>query len=112
MSSRLDRVLDWKVEAQLAHYRLKDLADRRNVSTRQLGRFFRKKFGEPAHVVLKKLELQSAEPLLAQGKLVKEVARKLGLQPARFSRSFKRVYGASPNAFRSSPRAAQATPTA
>ena len=100
MSSRLDRVFDWEGEAQLARYRLKELAERRNVSTRQLGRFFRKKFGESAHVVLKKFQLQSAEPLLAQGKLVKEVARKLGLQPARFSRSFKRVYGASPSSFR------------
>ncbi|RME68178.1 MAG: AraC family transcriptional regulator [Verrucomicrobia bacterium] len=63
-------------------------------------RLYRRFLGETPYRVLQRLQMAwAAEQLLQPGRLVREVADQLELDPFQFSRTFKRVYGVSPTEF-------------
>lgn len=65
-----------------------------------LCRIFARFLGESPYRYLQRLQMQwAAERLHSQGKLIREVAAELQIDPFQFSRTFKRVHGVSPSEF-------------
>jgi AraC-like DNA-binding protein len=70
-----------------------------------LCRLFRRFHGDRPFRYLQRLQMQwAAERLHHSGRLVRQVADELGLDPFQFSRTFKRIHGVSPSAFLSTRR--------
>lgn len=89
------------------HRRLKqadEVARACHVDPAYLSRLFRRFAHESPYRFLQKEKMKSAAlSLVRQGKLVKEVADEFGFpDPYHFTRSFKRVHGVSPDAYRRS----------
>ena len=96
---RLAVVTNWPERAQAAHYRAQDLAQLCGASLRELQRFFVCHTGHGPHQWLNELRQTEGLALLAAGHLVKQSAHTLHyLDPAHFSRDFKRFYGLPPTA--------------
>ena len=78
---------------------IEEIADRVNISRRQLDRVFRQELGQPPQVFYRTLRLEFARHLLAQGKYsVTDVAMECGFaDAAHFSRLFKEVFGHPPS---------------
>ncbi|MBI5689840.1 MAG: helix-turn-helix transcriptional regulator [Verrucomicrobia bacterium] len=71
-----------------------------HVDVSYLCRLFRRFHGERPFRYLQRLQMQwAAERLHASGRLVRQVADELGVDPFQFSRTFKRIHGVSPSAF-------------
>lgn len=100
MRSRLDQVKDRAALAKASNYCALKLALECRVSTRQLERYFRIKYGEPPHQWLWELRLRRAVELIRDQTLMKEVAVELGYKhPTRFARDFKKHFGVSLSRF-------------
>jgi AraC-like DNA-binding protein len=101
MNSRLNDVRDWAELAHNANYGVHEIADRCEVSVRQLERFFRERTGESPHVWVNKVRQERAIAMLKDGFMVKEAAVNLGYKSvAHFSREFKRFHGFPPSRHR------------
>jgi AraC-like DNA-binding protein len=100
MSSRLDCFHNWEALAAEAGYQPLGLAERCQVSERQLRRFFLERFGTTAQNWVSQLRLKKAVMLICSGHSVKLTAFELGFkQPSHFCRVFKRVYGMTPRTY-------------
>jgi AraC-like DNA-binding protein len=76
-----------------------------HVDVSYLCRLFRRFHGDRPFRYLQRLQMQwAAERLHHSGRLVRQVADELGLDPFQFSRTFKRIHGVSPSAFLSTRR--------
>jgi AraC-like DNA-binding protein len=65
-----------------------------------LCRLFQRFQGETPYRYLQRLQMQwAAERLHASGRLIREIAADLRIDPFQFSRTFKRIHGVSPTAF-------------
>ena len=65
-----------------------------------LCRLFQRFQGETPYRYLQRLQMQwAAENLHSSGRLVREIAADLRIDPFQFSRTFKRIHGVSPTAF-------------
>ena len=101
MASRLDCIEDWGKRSAQAHFRVTELAKDCGVSERQLRRYFLERFGQSPRKWLADARLNGVKSLLAQGKLVKEIAAQAGFNhQSNFSRSFKQHYNATPSSQR------------
>lgn len=79
---------------------VEELAQSCRLDVAYLCRLYRRFLGETPYRVLNRLQMGwAAEQLLVPGKLVREIAGKLSLDPFQFSRTFKRVFGVSPTDF-------------
>jgi AraC-like DNA-binding protein len=79
---------------------LEEAAASCHVDVSYLCRLFRRFHGERPFRYLQRLQMQwAAERLHHSGRLVREVADELGIDPFQFSRTFKRLHGVSPSAF-------------
>ena len=79
---------------------LEEAAAACHVDVSYLCRLFRRFHGEKPFRYLQRLQMQwAAERLHNSGRLIREVADELGIDPFQFSRTFKRVHGVSPSAF-------------
>lgn len=79
---------------------IEQLAESCGLDVAYLCRLYRRFLGETPYRILNRLQMGwAAEQLLIPGKLVREVAGDLELDPFQFSRTFKRVYGVSPTEF-------------
>ncbi|MBT3559379.1 MAG: helix-turn-helix domain-containing protein, partial [Rhodospirillales bacterium] len=78
---------------------IEEIANRVNISRRQLDRVFRQELNQPPQVFYRALRLEFARHLLSQGKYtVTDVAMECGFSDAaHFSRLFKEVFGHSPS---------------
>jgi AraC-like DNA-binding protein len=98
MSSRLARVEDWESLANACQYSPASLAKRRDVSVRQLERFFQGKFGKTPRSWMHEVRLRRALELLKDGAAAKEVAYLLAYRDgAHFCNAFKRYYKITPS---------------
>lgn len=71
-----------------------------HVDVAYLCRLFRRFLDETPFRYLQRLQMQwAAERLHTSGRLVREVADDLRIDPFQFSRTFKRIHGVSPSAF-------------
>ncbi len=71
-----------------------------HVDVAYLCRLFRRFLDETPFRYLQRLQMQwAAERLHTSGKLIREVADDLRIDPFQFSRTFKRIHGVSPSAF-------------
>src|SRR6266567_183060 len=105
MNSKLDAVRNWPELAKQAAFRIQRMARECDVTVRQLERYFRCRFRMTARDWITRQRLKVAVKLLLAGSSVKEAAAQLSYaEPSHFSRAFKRIYGKSPKAFRSSVR--------
>ena len=82
-------------------------------SRRQLQRVFDEVGGVSFRGVLTRIRMRNASILLREtDTAVATVARRVGYsQPAQFAKTFRRLYGASPSVYRTSPLAAAAVST-
>ncbi len=79
---------------------LEEAAAACHVDVSYLCRLFRRFHGERPFRYLQRLQMQwAAERLHHSGRLIREVADELSIDPFQFSRTFKRVHGVSPSAF-------------
>jgi AraC-like DNA-binding protein len=102
MHSKLDFIADWKVIVQDGNYEPSRVAEKCNVSLRQLERFFQARFGLTPKAWMDELRFQQAIELISAGEPVKSTAYKLGFkQPTHFSRAFRQLSGMSPRAYAS-----------
>lgn len=98
MSSRLDRITDWKRIARKAGYRVRLLAERTGVTERQLERYFRARCAPRPKVWLDHLHMADARRRLRRGMMVKQVAAQFGFKHVQgFTRAFERVFGVAPS---------------
>jgi len=98
MSSRLDRITDWKRAARNSGYCVKALARRLDVTPRQLERHFKDSCGVSPKFWCNELKMKAAERWLHRGLLVKQVAERLRYQqPHHFTRAFERWKGIPPS---------------
>lgn len=71
-----------------------------HIDISHLCRLFHRFQGEPPFRYLQRRQMEwAALRLETSGKLIREVADELGIDPFQFSRTFKRVHGLSPSAF-------------
>lgn len=96
-----DRVRRLMQEQFLELRSMKEVAEQAHVNAAYLSRVFRRFHGSSPYRYLMRLRMgHAASLLLSPGVLVKEVAAKLGHEDAyHFSRSFKGVFGVSPEQF-------------
>jgi len=100
MSSRLDRVDDWKACAARCLYSITRMADEKRMSRQHLRRHFLQSVGESPKEWIESERLEAAIRLLTAGKSVKEVALELGFSnSSHFGRFFLRKTGCSPRQF-------------
>jgi AraC-like DNA-binding protein len=79
---------------------LEEAAAACHVDVSYLCRLFRRFHGEKPFRYLQRLQMQwAAERLHRSGRLIREVADELGIDPFQFSRTFKRIHGVSPSTF-------------
>jgi AraC-like DNA-binding protein len=79
---------------------LEEAAAACHVDVSYLCRLFRRFHGEKPFRYLQRLQMQwAAERLHHSGRLIREVADELGIDPFQFSRTFKRIHGVSPSTF-------------
>jgi AraC-like DNA-binding protein len=91
---RLARVTDWEALAVRGGYRIGQMAGLAQISRRELHRYFSRRFGAAPRDWLNRLKLRRASELMAEGKLVKEIAASLGFkEPSCFCHFFKRNEG-------------------
>lgn len=91
---------DWERVAREAGFRPAEMAVRCSISERQLQRIFRKRFDCTPRRWLRELQCRLAKELVAQGYSTKAAAAELHFATdAHFCREFKKVFGASPQAF-------------
>ena len=84
----------------LALRTLEEAAAACHVDVSYLCRLFRRFHGERPFRYLQRLQMQwAAERLHDSGRLIREVADELGIDPFQFSRTFKRIHGVSPSTF-------------
>jgi AraC-like DNA-binding protein len=84
----------------LAIRTLEEAAAACHVDVSYLCRLFRRFSGEKPFRYLQRLQMQwAAERLHSSGRLVRQVADELGVDPFQFSRTFKRIHGVSPSTF-------------
>lgn len=86
----------------LALRTLEDVADQCHIDTSYLCRLFKRFDSQSPYQYLMRLKMNAAaQRLHAPGALVKEVAYQLGFtDPFHFSRAFKKVFGVSPETFK------------
>ncbi len=91
---------DWQRVAREAGFRPTEMALLCSISERQLQRIFRRRFGCTPRRWLRQLQCRLAKELVAQGYSSKAAAAELNFATeAHFCREFKKVFGASPQAF-------------
>lgn len=101
MNSRLNHVQDWLSLAKQANWSVTRLAKQCGVSVRALERHFGEVFKRPPKAWISEQRQQCAFQLLQDRNSVKEVAIILGYQHGHhFSREFKKYWGYSPAASR------------
>ena len=97
MSSRFDRVDDWKTYAAQCLYSITRMAHGKQMSRQHLRRYFQQNLGTNPKEWIEVQRLEAAMRLLKAGKAVKEVAAELGFGHAcDFSRFFHRKTGQTP----------------
>jgi transcriptional regulator GlxA family with amidase domain len=109
MDRRIEVVIS-KMEGQISKsWEIGELAQLVNLSASRLRHLFKTKTGKTPAQYLKYLRLQKAELLLRTTFLtVKEIVNRVGLTTgSHFVREFKRVYGVTPTAYRSSVRSTE-----
>jgi AraC-like DNA-binding protein len=95
------RRIDWEALAQQSGFRLPDLVVKSGYSMRMLQRFIRARFHCSLGEFLRRIRVQHASRLLADGETVKHVAIEVGYkQTSHFIRHFKDVFGVTPGALR------------
>ena len=102
MWSKLDRITDadWRANAKQANYCSNSLAQRCEVSRRQLERYFKTQFKQSPRAWLRRLRMEEARRLLSEGLSSKAAAYELGFKrPSHFSREFRHQVGVCPTAF-------------
>jgi AraC-like DNA-binding protein len=100
MSSRFDRVEDWKAYAAQCHYSITLMAQACKISRQQLRRRCLQSLGNTPKKLIEEERLEAAMRFLRAGKLVKEVAALLGFsQTSHFTRFFERKTSLSPSQF-------------
>ena len=100
MSSRLDRVQDWKALAGQCGYSVERMAQEKGMSRQQLRRYFQKRLGGNPKDWLDLKRLEEAARRLAKGEPVKLVAAELKFKHASdLTRFFRRMTGQSPHTF-------------
>jgi len=105
MHSRVDAINNWPELAKRENFRIDGLAKACQVTHRQLERYIRFRFRTTARAWMTRHRLATARQLLRAGCTVKDAGTKVSYTRAsHFSRTFKRVYGESPSAFRSGRR--------
>ena len=98
--SKLLEIQDWEQLASQAKFRPESMAALCPVSLRQLERFFSKKFNKTPQEWARELRGRLALELISQGWSSKAVAGQLHFwDESHFCNEFKRVHGASPQAF-------------
>lgn len=91
---------DWERVAREAGFRPAELAALCSISERQLQRIVRRKFNCTPRRWLRLLQCRLAKELVAQGYSSKAAAAELNFATeAHFCREFKKIFGASPQAF-------------
>ena len=79
---------------------LEEAAAACHVDVAYLCRLFRRFLDDTPFRYLQRLQMQwAAERLHTSGRLIREVADDLRIDPFQFSRTFKRIHGVSPSAF-------------
>ena len=80
---------------------LKELAKELNISTRQLARIFKKKYGCSFSEKITRLKMDKATRLLKEGRNITEVARESGYSSTKgFYSAFYNVYGLTPGEYK------------
>ena len=100
MKAGVEAERDWERLAGLAKFRPAQLAQLCSMSERQLQRIIRKHFDCTPRQWLRELQCRLAKELVAQGYSTKAAAAEMNFATeAHFCREFKKVFGASPQAF-------------
>ena len=103
LKTRLDsqsRCDYWKSLAVQASYQPGRLAEKADISLRQLERYFAKDFTATPKAWLREQRMQSACKLLSDAHSVKDAAYTLSFKhPSHFCREFKLRYGMTPSQF-------------
>ena len=91
---------DWERLARQARFKPAQVARLCSISERQLQRIIRKHFHSTPRQWLRQLQCRLAKELVAQGYSTKAAAAETNFATeAHFCREFKKVFGASPQAF-------------
>ncbi|HEX7753587.1 MAG TPA: helix-turn-helix transcriptional regulator [Novosphingobium sp.] len=99
------RLIDERLDDDLAAPSLKDLADRCAISVRQLTRGFRVSRGCSIGNYIEQRRMETAKRLLMAGESVKAIAFAMGFaSPSSFTYAFRRAVGISPSHFRTRQR--------
>ena len=80
--SGLDKIIDWERRAQHARYRVKSLALSCQCTSRQLERYFARRFGITPHSWMDQLRLRDVQARLHSGELQKNVTQEVGFAHA------------------------------
>ena len=96
---RLDTVIASSYMKKLS---MKEIADELYISSRQLDRIVRKRYGKTLHKVIMETRLRSAERMLMTTNMtVQEIGSEVGFSSnAGFYREFSRLYGTTPAEYR------------
>jgi AraC-like DNA-binding protein len=98
MSTRLSKITNWEQRIQAANYCVKTLAANCNISTRQLQRFVRKRWGVAPRVWMSELRQGRGLSLLATAHTLEDIAADLHYSCAEnFTRAFRHHYGQPPS---------------
>ena len=90
----------WEELAEAAQYDARKLAQLRDISVRQLQRYFRRNFHCSPQSWLNERRMLAAQQLLLKGEQVKKVALDLGFkQTSHFCRQFKSHSNMTPSEF-------------
>jgi AraC-like DNA-binding protein len=97
VSSHLEKIEDWEKLATLADFSLRQMADACGVSSRQLERYFQRRFGKTPRLWLCEFRYRMAWFLIDHGYSTKATALELGFSnPSHFCHEFKRIHGIRP----------------
>jgi AraC-like DNA-binding protein len=100
MNAYVSAEREWERVAREAGFKSAEMAILCSISERQLQRIFRKRFRCTPRRWLRDLQCRLAKELVAQGYSTKAAAAELHFATdAHFCREFKKVFGASPQAF-------------
>lgn len=100
---RLDTVIATSYMKKLS---MKEIADELYISSRQLDRIVRKRYGKTLHKIIMETRLRSAERMLMTTNMtVQEIGSEVGFSSnAAFYREFSRFYGVTPAEYRKKAR--------